>query len=142
MARPPRLDRIFERKKAIAYFVTWCVQGRKPVLDNQNYFDSLLRAISQAERWEVEWGVVMPDHVHCLVSPFHRDEPVSQLVGFLKRESRRGCAGPWCWQEGCFDHLLRSGESAQAKWTYIRENPVRAGLVRQWQDWPYRFGKL
>ena len=32
-------------------------------------------------------------------------------------------------QEGFFDHLLRSYESYAQKWEYVRENPVRAGLV-------------
>jgi REP element-mobilizing transposase RayT len=41
------------------------------------------------------------------------------------------------WQKGFFDHVLRSGESYSAKWAYVRENPVRAKLVRRWEDWPY-----
>jgi putative transposase len=36
--------------------------------------------------------------------------------------------------------LLRSDESAKQKWQYIRENPVRAGLVKESDDWPYRIG--
>ena len=32
------------------------------------------------------------------------------------------------WQAGFFDHLLRSDESAEQKWEYVRQNPVRAGL--------------
>jgi hypothetical protein len=36
--------------------------------------------------------------------------------------------------------LLRSDESAEQKWQYMRENPVRAGLVQEWSDWPYRIG--
>ena len=44
--------------------------------------------------------------------------------------------GP-AWQEGFFDHLLRSGESYAEKWNYVRMNPVRAGLIEQSEDWPY-----
>jgi len=40
---------------------------------------------------------------------------------------------------GCFDRLLRSGESLHDKWLYIQENPVRAALVQGWEDWPYRY---
>ena len=36
-----------------------------------------------------------------------------------------------------FDHLLRSEESYAQKWDYVRENPVRAGLVKNVEDWPY-----
>jgi hypothetical protein len=42
------------------------------------------------------------------------------------------------WQKGFFDHLLRSDESYSQKWEYVRENPVRAGLARSWEEWPYR----
>jgi hypothetical protein len=41
------------------------------------------------------------------------------------------------WQKGFFDHLIRSDESHAEKWKYVRENPVRAGLVAKAEDWPY-----
>ena len=41
------------------------------------------------------------------------------------------------WQKGFFDHVLRSDESYAQKWEYVRDNPVRAGLVKKWEDWPY-----
>ena len=46
----------------------------------------------------------------------------------------------WEWQRGSFDRLLRTEESAQAKWEYMRENPVRAMLVPRWEDWPFSIG--
>jgi len=33
--------------------------------------------------------------------------------------------------------VLRSSESYSEKWYYVRENPVRGKLVKQWQEWPY-----
>jgi putative transposase len=41
------------------------------------------------------------------------------------------------WQRGFFDHVMRSAESYSQKWDYVRENPVRAGLVRDADEWPY-----
>ncbi len=140
MSRPPRLDTIYERNRAITYFVTWCVADKKPVLNNEYYYQALRQAIAEANRWQVECGVIMPDHVHLLVSTVRRDEAVSLLVHFLKRRSRSGGEVTWQWQQGCFDHLLRSRESAEQKWKYIRENPVRAQLVKEWSDWPYQIG--
>jgi len=49
-----------------------------------------------------------------------------------------GAATDWRWQEGCFDRLLRSDESSR-KMEYLRQNPVRAGLVEHAEDWPYQF---
>ena len=41
------------------------------------------------------------------------------------------------WQRDFFDHRLRCDESYIEKAYYIRNNPVRAGLVDNPQDWPY-----
>ena len=41
-------------------------------------------------------------------------------------------------EEGFFDHVLRSNESYSQKWNYVRENPVRSGLVKSVADWPYQ----
>ncbi len=138
MSIPPRLETIFERNKPLTYFVTWSTKNRVPVLANPEYHQALLQTIAGANRWEIECGIIMPDHVHLLASPFHRDESISNLVTYLKRNSRSQVNGKWKWQEGFFDHLLRSDESAEQKWKYIRDNPVRAGLVKNWNDWPYR----
>ena len=45
------------------------------------------------------------------------------------------------WQRGCWDVQLRQGESFAAKCEYIRNNPVRAGLVANADEWPYQ-GRL
>jgi REP-associated tyrosine transposase len=42
------------------------------------------------------------------------------------------------WQEEFFDHVLRSNESYSQKWEYVKENPVRAGLVKKSEDWPFQ----
>ena len=42
------------------------------------------------------------------------------------------------WQPGFFDHLMRSDESYAQKWDYVRENPVRHGLVPASDAWPYQ----
>jgi REP element-mobilizing transposase RayT len=41
------------------------------------------------------------------------------------------------WQNSFFDHVLRHEESAIRKWEYIRLNPVRAGLVKEPEDWTF-----
>ena len=41
------------------------------------------------------------------------------------------------WLSEGFDHILRSDESLVEKVEYIGQNPVRAGLVREWQEYPW-----
>ena len=59
------------------------------------------------------------------------------LVG-LKRAISVRLESPKLWQPGFFDHILRSDESYGEKWNYIHENPVRAGLVKSADNWPYQ----
>ena len=88
----------------------------------------------------------MPDHIHTLISPFDPDELISVFSNLIKRfvrselVGRAASLGDWEWQEGCFDRLLRKTESIEEKWMYMRKNPVRGGLVTQWNDWPYQVG--
>ena len=41
-------------------------------------------------------------------------------------------------QHNCWDRQLRSGESYSQKWQYVRNNPVRKGLVANVDEWPYQ----
>ena len=42
------------------------------------------------------------------------------------------------WQDGCWDTQMRTGAQYEEKWQYIRNNPVRKGLVENADDWPYQ----
>lgn len=76
----------------------------------------------------------MPDHLH-LVSSFPRDARMSEVIRNWKRLTARRHAIEW--QRNFFDHRLRNDESFDLKARYIRENPVRAGLVPRAEDWPH-----
>ena len=136
--RPHRLDLIYINQPL--YFVTFATRDR-------GYIPSLHRAQLALERYaqrgvgefSVALGryVIMPDHVHLFV----RGGPhftLSSWIGGLKRAMSVGVKSPRLWQPGFFDHILRSDESYAEKWKYVRENPVRAGLVKSAGDWPYQ----
>jgi putative transposase len=84
--------------------------------------------------------VILPDHLHFFVA-LPDDIKLGDWVGTLKRVLARSLEGSGSsdpiWQRGFFDHVLRSGESYAEKWKYVRENPIRAGLVKSADDWPY-----
>ena len=86
--------------------------------------------------------VIMPDHVHLFVAFPPTGIALSQLVQSLKSVIgkellRLGFQKPH-WQEGFFDHLLRSSESYSDKWEYVRMKPVRAGLCKTAEDWRFQ----
>lgn len=140
--RPPRLGRIFNANPL--YFVTFSTHKRVPWLARQDIHDAFVLFASRAEReFNVAVGryVIMPDHIHL----FLRGGPdfvLTKWIGLLKQTlakaaglSRRDVQ---IWQEGFFDHILRSDESYSQKWNYIRENPVRAGFVKSAEEWSYQ----
>lgn len=145
MAEPTRLSQIkLPGEKSIIYFVTLCVRGRRQVLTDTKTFGAIKETISELRKWHLRAGVVMPDHAHFVITPAEdRGLSVGDFAtGFKGILRKRLPLQNWEWQRGCFDRLLRSSDSAQQKWLYLEQNPVRAGLVKQVSDWPYYLGSL
>lgn len=138
---PPRLARLFPSNPVS--FVTLCAYRRQRLLATTPVHDGFIRF---AERAYAERNIavgryaIMPDHIHLFVTG-PDDFELGRWVGVLKRllaraTLRENKSGPF-WQRGFFDHVLRSEESYGQKWNYVRDNPVRAGLVTTADDWPY-----
>jgi len=124
----------------VIYFVTICTANRKAVLANPEAFRAFKVATSKLRDWHVLAAILMPDHLHVIVAPTkNREANLGNFSAALKRWMRKQLAVSWQWQAGYFDRLLRTNESLHDKWQYIRENPVRAGLAKRWEDWPYRY---
>jgi putative transposase len=140
--RPLRLSRVFDTSPL--YFVTFCTHGRRSCLARDEIHAAFVLFVERAERnlgIAVGRYVIMPDHVHLFVRG-GPDFVLGRWIGMLKKSLAK--ASNWSrrdtqiWQEGFFDHLLRSDESYAQKWEYVRENPVRAHLVSRSKDWPYQ----
>jgi putative transposase len=92
--------------------------------------------------WAIGSYVVMPDHVHFFCKPTHDAIKLSELMQHWKQWTSKRIKKEFhlkdpVWQDGFFDHLLRSYESYSEKWNYVEQNPVRAGLVEHAGNWPY-----
>ncbi len=139
MSHPPRIPVWLRWEQSIIYFVTISVADRKAVLANNATFSAFKNAAAKLNEWKVLGAILMPDHLHAIVFPTQdREAKVGNFSGALKRWIRTELHASWKWQPGCFDRLLRSDESLHEKWLYLQENPVRAGLVKNSKDWPYR----
>jgi putative transposase len=138
MGHPARIPVWLPWEQSVIYFVTICVKDRKSVLANEAAFNAFNYAAAKLQEWRVLAAILMPDHLHAVVAPSERDAQLGNFSAALKRWMRKELNASWEWQPGCFDRLLRSNESLHEKWLYIQENPVRAGLVKDWKDWPYR----
>jgi len=147
--RPHRLDLIYINQPL--YFVTFATRDRRsiPSLDHAQLALEQYGHCAIA-KFNVALGryVIMPDHVHLFVRG-GRNVTLSSWIGGLKRAmsvallkeaqaTRLPLQSRSLWQPGFFDHILRSDESYAEKWNYVRDNPVRAGLVQSADDWPYQ----
>ena len=124
------------------YFLTFNTYRRTKLLANVRVNEALLSFAERARReHSVAIGrfVIMPDHIHLFVV-LPQDGPrlvlwAKALKAVLgKTLVQIGTPKPH-WQEGFFDHVLRSSENYSQKWDYVRQNPVRAGLVQHPDDW-------
>lgn len=96
---------------------------------------------------------IMPNHVHLVVG----------LDGIVRRRGSSSCAltqrlenlkwytalksneilhrtGAF-WQHESYDHLVRDAEELERTIQYILNNPVKAGLVKDWRDWKWNYRK-
>jgi len=95
--------------------------------------------LKDADRFIVDAAVVMPDHLH-LVGQLGKGT-LAKFMSALKSYSahRLAAAGVETpvWQKGYHDHGLRGDEDYRARTLYVLQNPLRAGLVRRIEDYPY-----
>jgi REP element-mobilizing transposase RayT len=132
------------QKPGRASFVTFCKLIRDPFPDAARDLILAHCVHDHGRRFELQAAVVMPDHVHLRLTPLPDEHgwphPLSAILKLIKGISARsvnqllGASGP-VWQEESFDHTLRSEESFQEKLEYIRQNPVRRGLVGRPEDY-------
>jgi REP element-mobilizing transposase RayT len=148
------LERMYDYRRQLPHyqkagrvlFVTFC-KGNRTAFAGEARNAILQHCLhDHGKRYELHAGVVMPDHVHLLLTPL-RDEkgwPYSlpAILKLIKGTSARsvnelsGCGGP-VWQEESFDHVLRSQESFEEKLEYLRQNPVRRGLVKRPEEYQW-----
>lgn len=107
---------------------------RQIVIDALRFFD--------AQRYTLGDFVVMPNHVHLLVSGMARDAMLSQVESWKRWTSRHINAAlsrqGRFWQDESFDHLVRNEAAFMKFRRYIAENPAKVGLKETeftlWQD--------
>src|ERR1700753_3270877 len=83
--------------------------------------------------------VVMPDHIHVLLTPMTSLEKAVQMIkgGFSSRATKELESRWEVWQKGFSDHRIRDTQDYGEHVTYIHENSVRARLVTKAEEYPY-----
>ena len=94
----------------------------------------------QYHLYELFAWAIMPNHVHAVIRP-RRPLPVVMrwLKGSTARSANRilGRTGKPFWQYETYDHCVRNSKEFNRIVSYVERNPVRAGLVKAIEDWPW-----
>ena len=98
----------------------------------QLVIDALLHGQDPLNHYTLHAFVVMPNHVHLLITPqVEVPKLLRSLKGITAKRANQilGLTGRAFWQEESYDHVVRNGKEFRRICGYIEENPVRAGLA-------------
>ncbi|MCK5529451.1 MAG: transposase [Kiritimatiellae bacterium] len=103
-----------------------------------------IRWLETKREWKIYAAVIMPSHIHMLIrNKGGHSDSLNEDIGKVKRfsatriNSLLEMRGNF-WQSENFDHWCRSPESFDKHYAYIINNPVKAGLVKYADDWPWQ----
>ena len=141
------------------HFLTFSCYRRLPLLRTmaaRNTFISALQVVRERYQFRLLGYVVMPNHVHLLVSESKKCTPSEMLKVLkqrvsrdLRRRKRRSTPGaqlrlpfmnngaelPRFWQPRFYDFNVYSARKRREKLDYMHANPVRRGLVKHPAEW-------
>jgi len=122
------------------HFVTFSCYHRAPLLANPRRRDLFVEILEQVRRWYGFWllgYVVMPEHVHLLLSEPERENLALVLQMLKQMVSRRVHASGPFWQERYYDFNVWSEKKLVEKLRYLHRNPVERGLVSRPEEWAW-----
>jgi REP element-mobilizing transposase RayT len=128
------------------YLITTVCKKRKPFFREWEVARRACATLAEPRLWRdstLQCWVLMPDHLHLLVS-LGESEDLSKLMSRVKAVTSRAAkvasvdpdTGP-IWEKGFHDHALRHEKGRVDIARYIVANPIRAGIVRGVRDYPY-----
>src|SRR5579863_2672821 len=124
-----------------SHFVTFCCYHRRRLLttdESRQTFESALERVRRSFWLQVYGYVIMPEHVHLLLSEPEKDTLADALKSLKQGVSRRliGDAEHF-WQKRYYDFNIRNYTQFVEKLRYIHRNPVKAGLCERPEDWEW-----
>ncbi len=138
----PRL-KTFDYLGRHRYFLTFCTVDRHEAFLTDEAVSivrsEILKASGQSE-FVIPAYVFMPDHIHLLVRGCSDASDLRRFASLAKQRSGfeySRVRNRHLWQTSYYDHVLRPEESTISVVYYILQNPVRAGLVNKWRDYPF-----
>lgn len=140
-----RLNGFDYHSRAYVYFITVCTENKQPYFQDV-WLAKTIESELEFRRAKGEITLfcycIMPDHIHLLFS-LNEDfkGTVQDWVSVFKRYTARivnelhGIKP--LWQKNFYDHIVRKEESLFEIAMYIVNNPVRSGIVSEWEAYPF-----
>ena len=120
-------------------FLTVCCDKRQPWLANDRHHELLLDIWQDTSHWVVGRHVLMPDHLHLFAAPQESALSLETWVKYWKSKFTKRNKNPIChWQTDHWDTRMRSKEHYEEKSEYMFNNPVRASLVSDRNQWKFQ----
>jgi putative transposase len=145
--KPPKGSILLRKGRASIknqhYLITTKVLDKKPLFAQTEATGIVLNSLHWLEKQGkiiLDAAVVMPDHLH-IVAGLRKGSLAEFMRGFkgytaYKINELKNKKGP-LWQPQYHDHALRQDEDLNEVVLYTLRNPVRAGLVKDFQDYPF-----
>src|SRR5688572_20771566 len=133
----------FDYQGHFVYALTLCAFAAAPRFVDARVVQEAHRIFCEAaERWrfQILAHCFMPNHLHLVVYGVEENADLRRFVHDVKQRSgywHSQQKGARLWQESYFDNIVRDEESVARQVCYVLNNPVRAGLVNRWDEWPH-----
>jgi putative transposase len=126
------------------YFVTFSTWQRRRLFIIEPHVRLFLKTLygyHRQGRFELHTFVVMPEHVHLLLTPAP-NLTLERAIQFIKGTYSHALGVEFgrkggVWQRGYTDHRIRDAADFEAHRNYIHDNPVKRGLVSAASDYRY-----
>jgi putative transposase len=123
------------------YMITSATWGRRSLFSREPWARLLIDTLYhyRGSAYLLHEFVVMPDHIHVLLTPKTSLEKAAQFIkgGFSFRAKKELGSNMEIWQKGFSDHRIRDAADYLRRVSYIRENPVRKHLCERADEFPY-----
>ena len=126
------------QKTGDLHFLTFSCVRHRPLLGTAQARDTFVDLLEQTRKYYamgIHGYVVMPDHVHLLVTEPDR-APLSLTIQILKQRFSKTRTEDYVWERRYYDFNLRTDTMRIEKLRYIHRNPVKRGLVAEPDQWP------
>jgi putative transposase len=119
------------------FFLTTVCYNRRRIFQVTRNAELFLETLDHCRpHYELHAYVVMPDHVHLILTP--RGKTLPQVMNLIKGGFSHKLASKLpVWQRGYTDHLIQSPADFAVRQNYTHQNPVAGQLVEAAELYPY-----